>query len=760
MIETTFLDLTLPDAGNRVIAILNPAEPGRMRHKFLTDNPAAAAFVPIADRDLIQVFHACHGYGPKERGRKGDNVVACRSFYLDLDCGPTKSYADARAAVTALFGFARAADLPVPLVVSSGVGLHAYWPMDADMSPNAWRAVALMLKRACAHHGLAADPSRTADIASVLRPVGATHRKGKPRPVKVIHWAEQTPLADFRASLENFLGYAAGPPGDLLGPAPVHLASPSVAGNADLGEHASYPPADAEQIADQCAVMGMIRETRGVTDQPTWYHALQVLNHSEDGQALAHVWSRGDARYTAAEVDKTLTRLDGIGPTTCAKFREHQPALCGACPHTIASPIQLGRGRERAEPASTPLADIEASRLSRLMGGHTYKRPFEFGEWLVIGELTVISSPGGVGKTSLQVSMALSLASGVGFIGQKVYVSRKVLFLNYEESTAELALKFKAAIKHHNIDLAAADRIHLYGSDTVTETTMTTVSAATRQPKVNDAWFTALKKLVGDTGADVVFLDPYTALMAHGMNDNGLTYSVVRALKVVASECHCAIVISAHTRKGGGLPDDGADTVMGASALVNGARVALGLRRVDEATAKAIGAGYGEEGDYREVINQKTNFTPTGKGKYFRAAGVQMNNATAPYTQGDWVAVMERYMPQCGARSLPQAAMKDAYIQLARGSGGGTEPYCQKKTTNGRWFGPDLSAAIRPHMPGLDGRGLEAAAKELVAEGLSRGWIVATPHKNLHRKTVGGLAVDWSATDWASDPAPSGAYLA
>ena len=105
-----------------------------------------------------------------------------------------------------------------------------------------------------------------------------------------------------------------------------------------------FAPSYADRIADECLVMGRIRETRGQVDQPTWFHGLQLLNKCEDGEEKAHDWSKGDPRYRRPEVDGILARTKGHGPTLCAKFAELQPALCGACPHSgkIRSPIHLG----------------------------------------------------------------------------------------------------------------------------------------------------------------------------------------------------------------------------------------------------------------------------------------------------------------------------------------------------------------------------------------------------------------------------------
>jgi hypothetical protein len=522
--------------------------------------------------------------------------------------------------------------------------------------------------------------------------------------------------------------------------------------------------------ADQCL---SYEDHRGNVLLPLAAAAVQQPDLADRLNALMHVISSQPGAFKGGyprvendlEWDKAIDRTERLmaqgAPVRGLGSFYHAAELGGFMRVPAPEPLELVTPPRVMEIAPAGVGGIECSRLSNLMSsGVAYKRPIELGGWLVLGELTVLNAPGGVGKTTLEVLMALALATGSShLLDLMVYSARPVLFLNYEEVTQELVLKFRAAARHHRVEVDDLARIHLYGSDTVPATTMTVVDLETRQARVNAVWFAWLRQLVIETGAQVIFLDPYSALMPHGMNDNGLTYSVVRALKSIASECGCAIVVSAHTKKFGTLDGDGAEAVMGAAALINGARVVLGIRKLDAVTAKAIGAGYGEEDDYREIVNQKANYTPVGRGKYVRMVGVPMNNAGGLYKDGDWVAVAEPYSPRVGGRSLPLAAIKDAAIQLARGSSGGGEPYCQKKGGD-RWFGADIAAAIKPHLPDLGPKALEAAAKELVAEGLNGGWIVIRPYKNIHRKNSPGLMVVWAATDFAHDPAPSGVYQA
>jgi hypothetical protein len=105
-------------------------------------------------------------------------------------------------------------------------------------------------------------------------------------------------------------------------------------------------------IADNCAIMGMMRDTRGNLDQPTWYGALGVLAQTIEAPEIVHEWSKGHPDYSKAETETKLAQAAQYPPTTCDKLGEQWPDVCKACPHfgKIKSPIVLGR--PRIEPVS------------------------------------------------------------------------------------------------------------------------------------------------------------------------------------------------------------------------------------------------------------------------------------------------------------------------------------------------------------------------------------------------------------------------
>ena len=82
-----------------------------------------------------------------DSGRKADNAIFLRSFFLDLDCGTGKPYADQASAAQALSIFVADTKLPSPTLVNSGGGLHVYWPLTEDVPVSEWIRHAKSLKR-------------------------------------------------------------------------------------------------------------------------------------------------------------------------------------------------------------------------------------------------------------------------------------------------------------------------------------------------------------------------------------------------------------------------------------------------------------------------------------------------------------------------------------------------------------------------------------------------------------------------------------
>jgi hypothetical protein len=283
----------------------------------------------------------------KERTQK--QVLALRSFFIDIDCGPEKfakdpgkSYPTQLDALKDVRRFCRETSFPFPAIVSSGHGLYAHWIISEDVPAPQWKALADIFKNLLGKHSFRQDPSRTSDSASVLRPVGTHNRKTSDiKEVKVLQDASSLPLVEFTHLLSAAAKSAKVEALALARPTEFRGINDEFTAGID------GPPASGQKVAEKCAQLRLVRDRRGDVPEPVWYAAIGLLRHCEQGDELIHEWSKGHPDYSwEVTEDKIQHHVDsGAGPTTCAKFGQETPQLCVGCPsaNKIKSPIVLGR---------------------------------------------------------------------------------------------------------------------------------------------------------------------------------------------------------------------------------------------------------------------------------------------------------------------------------------------------------------------------------------------------------------------------------
>ena len=333
-----FLRCVLPSEGYYCAVIFDVSNPKPgidfPRQQWCSTIEELAEVLLFNDAQGKTVYHACASFNTPTK-RTHANARAARSLWLDVDAGEGKPYADATEAAEAVLDFCRSSGLDNPVFVGSGLGLHVYWPLDADLDPQTWKQYALGFKSLCTQQGLKADPARTSDISSILRTPGTHHRKEGERLV------QSGPLV-CPSNIDRFRSIAR-----LERPAAqrIHAGRESIISR--ILSNTGYAAAYADTIADACGQIARFRNS-GNMAEPTWYGCLGVVAFCEDGVEKAHEWSAKDfPSYTAQETDFKLSRARALtGATTCAKLNDVNPGVCQGCPHwgKINSPISLGSG--------------------------------------------------------------------------------------------------------------------------------------------------------------------------------------------------------------------------------------------------------------------------------------------------------------------------------------------------------------------------------------------------------------------------------
>lgn len=296
--------------------------------------------------------------GVKVRGvhKSGnDNTCAVKSFWLDLDVGADpKKYASQHEASEALRAFCGAMSLPRPYVVSSGGGLHVYWPLSSSVDSETWGSHGAILKALAASYGLRADPSRTADRASVLRPVGTYNWKtGEPRPVLCLLEGKVNDTERFLQHLQHLKATTQivvperriHQPASTLGAAPSYLGGQLIpAVNIEAATGAGYAQPMASDVVKKCPQLLWQLNNPQAVSEPSWYAMIGCLRFAEKGYKAVHLMSQGHPSYTPERTDDKLMQAEnsGTGPTLCATFASHNPGGCDGCPmkDKIKTPLQ------------------------------------------------------------------------------------------------------------------------------------------------------------------------------------------------------------------------------------------------------------------------------------------------------------------------------------------------------------------------------------------------------------------------------------
>lgn len=309
----------------------------------------------------FDVYFAPAAFDAKRRVQ--DNAADISALWIDIDCGPGKSYKDWKRGLLAVLVWCKKQQAPMPShLVLSGYGVHCYWALDAAYPHSAWLPVAQHFKQALKVGGVDADPTRTADSASIMRLPGTLNWKNPDDPKRV----EEFYSSGRRVSLDEFQSA-------LPKVGPIRPVRQPVQDD-EWGVPDNYPDADAEGVAEKCQQMGAIRDTQGADlSEPLWRAGLSVLKRCADSQHYIHEWSKGDDRYDADETQQKADRTGG--PATCQHFSDCNPGGCAGCPHAgkITSPVQLsvaGRTAEAPDRAGEAAAIAgETHGLDRSDGG-------------------------------------------------------------------------------------------------------------------------------------------------------------------------------------------------------------------------------------------------------------------------------------------------------------------------------------------------------------------------------------------------------
>ena len=350
-----FLSRILAPTGFLCLATLSKEHSGFMHYRLDTADKAvwAAEKLVSEKRDVyfaIGTLKERHiEVNGKKKTRVAANILHVKSLILDLDVGAEKPYKTQAEAVKHLLQFAKDTGLPTPMLVSSGYGIHVYWPFTQAIGAPVWQKLSAQFKALTVAYGLHADPSRTADVASVLRLPGTFNFKtpDDPKPVVVLN---KHPVQDTSPKTLATIILAAAKQFNAKPPAAPAAAKQDDSG---LGSfEVAQEPADFKDISRRCQQIGAAVKNQATTAEPVWYAVLQVVRHCQDAAKLAQAVSFKHPGYSRDEVESKMQQLadNNVGPTLCDTFDDRCAGGCNGCEYRgkIKTPPVLGRSLKEA----------------------------------------------------------------------------------------------------------------------------------------------------------------------------------------------------------------------------------------------------------------------------------------------------------------------------------------------------------------------------------------------------------------------------
>ena len=290
-----------------------------------------------------------------DEGRTVANAKELNSFFIDIDCGANKAYADQTEGIEALKKFLASTDFTKPtVVVNSGRGLHAYWVLEQPITREEWKPIAERFKALCQEHKFEADPAVTADVARILRIPETLNFKDpdNPLPTKVLKAGKRVSLSAFSEKL---------PVIDLLdipGKKPfTRQMDPMTL--ALMGNYQSkFKTILIKSInGEGCEQIANAFRNQDLLEEPLWRAALSIANACVDGSVGIHKISEQHPEYSANRTIKKANETKG--PYTCATFKTLNPSACEGCALKVTSPIQIGREIVEAAEEDNVVTQVE-----------------------------------------------------------------------------------------------------------------------------------------------------------------------------------------------------------------------------------------------------------------------------------------------------------------------------------------------------------------------------------------------------------------
>lgn len=291
---------------------------------------------------------------------------------------------------------------------------------------------------------------------------------------------------------------------------------------------------------------------------------------------------------------------------------------------------------EQADVASDflDITPVIAMRASEIDEDKIPARDWVMDHRYMAGFLSVVVSPGGVGKSMLTMLDAISVASGRELTGFKTIKQGAVWILNLEDPMDELKRRMAAPCLHYGIPLKTLDNIFISSGQ---DHPFIVAKKGQDGIVINQTAVDNAIEFIRSNGIVLMLVDPFVRSHECEENDNMQMDKVAWIFSRIAVKAGCAIGAIHHASKAGSSLGPGdMNSARGASALVNASRIAHTITTMTPKEAQKFAVAHERRGWYFRFDNAKANMQPPAeRADWFERKSVILSN-------GDSVGVIER----------------------------------------------------------------------------------------------------------------------
>lgn len=309
-------------------------------------------------------------------------------------------------------------------------------------------------------------------------------------------------------------------------------------------------------------------------------------------------------------------------------------------------------------------------------------REWVYGHFLIKRFVSVLGAPGGTGKTAYAFAVAISIATGLELLREKVHEPGNIWIYNLEDPKDELLRRFRAACIHHGISRGEVDgRVFV---DSGRERPLVIAQATRDGTIIVSPLVRQVIEEIQRLNIRVLIVDPFVRSHRLEENVNEQIDFAAALWGQVADMGNCAVLLLHHFKKGGTSGD--ATAFRGASALIDASRAALSLAPMSEDDAKRLGVEADDRWRFVRVDNAKLNLAPPPEDTtWLRLIGADIENA-AGGRPADVVQSVERWDPPSPWDGMPWTMIVRVLEKIDAGPTPG-EFYSLQPQAKDRWAG-------------------------------------------------------------------------